>query len=203
MLVNATSGTTASLSGTGTVNAVYDLLYINMLEGNTPNVPEPQVQKGLQLITASYSGFSQGAISYKDHITAMAYTELFTVLVNGQVPTQSDYWGLWNTQDSNSRRWDYDTSMGTFNQYFRNIRNTYRRDFPKGVYVADLVHGVFPEIPSVTPYDAIMSPDSTYASQFQVPVTPAMSTAWRLPSTATSSNPYIRQYDFGVVDVGY
>jgi hypothetical protein len=48
-----------------------------------------------------------------------------------------------------------------------------------------------------------MSPDASYAQAFDLPVTPAMTTAIRIPAATTSVTPYVRNYEFGLVRVPY
>lgn len=119
------------------------------------------------------------------------------------MPVQADYFGLWDDQDQQSSRWNYDLSQNTFQGYFDKFHRTYRHYPLLGQYVCDFEGGAFPEIPSVTPIDAVMSPDASYAETFGVPVTPAMTTSIRLPSGVTATNLYIRTYAFGLVRVPY
>ena len=201
---------TAVLTQAGTVNATYELAYIDLLPNNV-QVPEPTVGFGLQLTASTTSGMTAGSYALVTHRTAQAYTSIHHILVNGGVgatpayakPIQSNYFALWDDQDPQSARWTYDTTTNTFQQYFDKFHREKRRYPVIGQYLADFENGVFPEIPSVDPYDAIMSPDATYAAAFNVPVTPAMTTALRIPSTVTTVNPYIRTYSFGLVKVPY
>ena len=199
-----------ALNGAATVTAVYELQYVDLLPQGVA-VPEPTVGFGLQLTTSTTSGMTSGAYAPVTHRTAMAYTSIHQILINGGVgatpaypkPIQADYYALWDDQDSQSARWAFDASTYTFQMYFAQFHNRKRRYPLIGEYTADFVTGVYPEIPSVDPYDAIMSPDATYAEAFGVPVTPAMTTTLRIPAAVTAVNPYIRTYAFGLVKVPY
>ena len=132
----------------------------------------------------------------------MAMTAFHHILVNGQKPVQSNYFGLWDDQDPQSARWQFDTNLNQFHRYFTQFLEEKRRLPIIGWYLADQENGKFPEIPSVTPLDSIISPDATYAAAFGVPVTPAITTVVRLP-VAVSGSAYVRTYDFGLVKVPY
>jgi len=204
LFVNSSSGSnTAVLNGATTVKATYELAYIDLLPPSMTSTPNPTVGYGLQLVQFSTNNLPAGTVQPITHRTAMIYTSIHQILVNGQVPVQADYYGLWDDQDVQSARWAYDAQVNTFNEYFDKFKRIYRRYPSVGHYVCDFENGVFPEIPSVTPLDALMSPDASYAAAFGVPVTPAMTTAIRLPSTDTPSNPYVRNYSFGLVRVPF
>jgi hypothetical protein len=201
--VVATAGApTATTVGTTTVTATYELAYIDLVPDGV-QIPEPTVGFGLQWVVSSISGLAVGAVQPITHRTAMAYLAIHHILVNSSKPLQADYFGLWDDQDQQSSRWNYDKSNFTFHQYFTNFFQK-QRTFPLiGVYTADFANGVFPEIPSVDPLDSIMSPDKDYADAFGVPVTPAMTTALRIPSGTVASSPYVRVYAKGLVRVPY
>jgi hypothetical protein len=140
----------------------------------------------------------------------MAYLKIMHLLINSDftaAPTgqqQASYFGFWDTQEQKSAKWEYDSAQNTFQNYFSNYFRVYRRYPPKGFYVADLQSGDFPEITSVTPYNAIASPDANYANAFNVPVTPAMTTTLTVPASATWTNGgYMKVYSKGFVQVGY
>jgi len=201
---------TAVTSGVATVNATYELQYVDLLPAGV-QVPEPTVGFGLQLTVGSTSGMTAGTWALVTHRTAQAYTAIHHLLIDGGAggthtypqPIQSDYFGLWDDQDFQSARWQFDKQQNTFHQYFDQWHRVMRTYPLKGQYTADFENGVFPEIPSVDPYDAIMSPDATYAQAFGVPVTPAMTTALRIPAGTTTVNPYIVTYSYGLVKVPY
>jgi hypothetical protein len=203
---------TAPVLGTGgaTVKATYELAYIDLLPPSMTSVPNPQVGYGLQLIQFSTTGLAAGTAQPITHRTAMAYTSIHQLLINsptsaaaGGLPQRADYFGLWDDQDQQSSRWNFDAQNNTFTEYFDKFQRAYHHYPLTGQYLADFEGGLFPEIPSVTPYDAIMSPDASYAAAFGVPVTPAMTTTLRIPSGTTVFNPYVRTYAFGLVRVPY
>lgn len=194
---------TAALSGQGTVIAVYHLSYIDLLPPSQQSAPTPAVGYGLQLTSSSPAAPVPGTYFKMTHRTAQVYLAMHHVLVNGQVPIQADYFAMWDDQDPQSARWSYDNNANTFQQYFTTYRRNYRRYPYLGVYSAELDDGVFPEVPSVTPYVGFMTPDAAYAKAFNLPVTPAMTTAIRIPQAVGANNPYVRNYEFGLVRVPY
>jgi len=198
------------LSSAATIKATYELAYIDLLPPSMTSVPNPQVGYGLQLIQFSTTGLAAGTIQPITHRTAMAYTSIHQLLINsptsaatGGLPLRADYYGLWDDQDQQSSRWNFDAQNNTFTEYFDKFHRVYHHYPLTGQYLADFEGGLFPEIPSVTPYDAIMSPDASYAAAFGVAVTPAMTTSIRVPSGTTVFNPYVRTYAFGLVRVPY
>jgi hypothetical protein len=201
----AGSGTACVVQSGQTCNvyAKYELAYIDLLPPTITQVPQPLVNYGLQLTPFSITGQSAGIISPITHRTAQIYTSIHHLLINNQLPIRADYFGLWDDQDQQSARYAFDAQNNTFTEYFDWQQRTYRRYLNTGHYLADFENGVFPEIPSVTPYDALMSPDQSYAQAFGVPITPAMTTAIRIPSGTSLSNPYTRVYAFGLVRVPY
>ena len=194
---NITTGATAY------VKATYELAYIDLLPPSMTSVPNPQVGYGLQLIQFSTTGLASGTAQPITHRTAMAYTSIHQLLINTQIPVQADYFGLWDDQDQQSSRWNFDGQNNTMNEYFERYHRVYHHYPLFGHYLSDFEGGLFPEIPSVTPYDAVMSPDASYAQAFGVPVTPAMTTSIRIPTGVTAVTPYVRTYAFGLVRVPY
>ena len=194
---------TCVLSSAATVIAVYHLSYIDLLPPSMNQAPTPAVGYGLQLTPASPAAPVPGTYFKMTHRTAQIYTAMHHILVNGQVPIQADYFGLWDDQDPQSSRYSFDNNVNTFQEYFTQYRRIYRRYPYKGVYTAELDDGVFPEVPSVTPYSGLMTPDAAYAKAFNLPVTPAMTTAIRIPQAVGAVGPYVRQYEFGLVRVPY
>lgn len=201
VLATAVIGYTAVPNAT--ITARYTLRYVDMLPPGVASAPQPTVGYGVQMVPWSVTAIAAGVLQPITHRTAMLYTAIHHILVNGQVPVEADYFGLWDDQDVQSSKWNYDASQNTFQYYFDEYQRVYRHYPILGVYTADLEGGVFPEVPTVTPYDAVMSPDASYAQTFGIPVTPAMTTTVRLPSGDSASNPYIRVYDFGIVRVPY
>lgn len=206
LFINAANGVTGAVTAgkNVTVKAVYELAYIDLLYPGMNAPPAPAVNYGLQITPSSTSQISAGAIFPVTHRTAQIYTRIHHILVNGGLPIRADYFALWDDQDQQSARWAYDSQMNTLNRYFRMHHQIYRRYPMLGHYMADLTSGVFPEIPSVTPYDALMTPDASYAGAFAVPVTPAMTTAFRVASGVALTPPYyLRNYEVGLVRVPY
>lgn len=204
MFVKAVGSTNkVATKGTTKVYAKYELSYIDLLPPGLTSVPQPLVSFGLQLTPFSITNLAAGTLQPITHRTAQIYTSIHHLLINNQVPIRANYFGLWDDQDQQSARWAYDSQNNTFTEYFDNVQRTYRRYLNTGHYVATFENGVFPEIPSVTPYDALMSPDASYAQTFGVPVTPAMTTTLRIPNTTATTNPYARVYAFGLVRVPY
>lgn len=207
LLVNGatTAYSTSPIIGSGgcTVKATYELAYIDLLPPSMTAVPNPQVGYGLQLIQFSTTGLAAGTVQPITHRTAMAYTSIHQLLINNAAPLRADYFGLWDDQDQQSSRWNFDAQNNTFTEYYDKFHRTYHHYPLTGQYLSDFEGGLFPEIPSVTPYDAIMSPDASYAAAFGVPVTPAMTTSIRVPTGTTVVNPYVRTYAFGLVRVPY
>ena len=196
--------TTAGVTKTGCkVYAKYELAYIDLLPPTVQSTPQPTVNFGLQLTPYSITNIAAGVLTPITHRTAQLYTAIHHILVNGQKAVRADYFGLWDDQDQQSARWSYDTQNNTFTQFFDNIQQTYRRYMQTGYYPVTLENGIYPEIPSVTPYDALMTPDASYAATFGIPITPAMSSVVRLPSGTTATKPYIRVYSVGLVRVPY
>lgn len=194
---------TVVLNGAATIKATYELAYIDLLPPSMTSVPNPQVGYGLQLVQFSTTGLAAGSLAPITHRTAMIYTSLHQILVNNQLPLRSDYFGLWDDQDQQSSRWNFDAQNNTQNMYFDKFHRDYRHYPMLGQFLADFEGGLFPEIPSVTPYDALVSPDQSYANAFGVPVTPALTTTLRVPTGTTLASPYVRTYGFGLVRVPY
>lgn len=196
-------GATCVTNGSTSVKATYELAYIDLLPPGMAAAPSPLVAYGLQVVPFSTTGLAAGTLQPITHRTAMIYTAIHSLLINNQVPVEADYFGLWDDQDVQSARWSFDASLNTFTEYFDRFQRDYRHYPVIGQYLADFEGGAFPEIPSVTPYDALMSPDASYAQAFGVPVTPAMTTTFRLPSGDSAVAPYVRSYDMGLVRVPY
>ena len=186
-LPNVVGTGSAVLNGAATIKATYELAYIDLLPPGMQAPPQPAVGYGLQMVPASPSISTAASLFPITHRTAMIYTDIHHILVNGVagtnfLPLRADYFGLWDDQDQQSSRWNFDAQNNTLNTYFDNFHRTWRRYPIVGQYTADFDSGQFPEIPSVTPYDGLMTPDQSYAQTFGVPVTPAMTTVLRIPS---------------------
>lgn len=202
LFVAGDEGATCVTNGQPSVTAVYHLSYIDLLPQGV-SAPQPNVVLGLQLTANTTSGLTPGNIVPIAHRTAQIYQAIHHILVNDQLPVRTDYFGLWDDQDEQSARWAYDASRNTLQQYFTDFHDVYGRYPFAGHYQVDMVGGKFPYLPSVTPYQAAMSSDANYAQLANVVVTPAMSTALRLPAATTPANPYIKNYSFGLVKVPY
>lgn len=215
--INNTAFTVAAATnGTTNIYATYELAYVDILYPGMNSAPQPTVGYGLQLNQFSTVGLNSGTIYPITHRTAMLYTSIHQLLINGPnasgtlatstpaTPRQADYYGLWDDQDQQSARWAYDAQVNTFQQWFVNIQRIYNRYFNTGHYLCNFESmGDMPELPSISPYMGLMSPDASYAQTFGIPVTPAMTTAIRLPQTMTAFSPYVRNYSFGMVKVPY
>lgn len=195
-----TKGVTAA---TCKVYAKYELAYIDLLPPSVQATPQPTVNFGLQLTPFSITNLAAGVLTPITHRTAQLYTAIHHILVNKQKAVRADYFGLWDDQDQQSARWSFDKQANTFTEFFDRTQAVYRRYFNTGYYPVDMEGGLFPEIASITPYDALMTPDASYASTFGIPITPAMSTLVRLPSGTTATNAYARVYSVGLVRVPY
>ena len=204
LFVNGTGATCVTTSQI-TVNAKYNLSYIDLVPPSMKNSapPAPTVGFGLQLDTSSPSGMVAGNIFRITHRTSMLYKEIHHLIINNGLPIRPDYFGLWDDQDQQSARWSFDAQASTLGQYWDLWHDKYGRYPLFGQMTVDMEDGLFPPIPSVTPYVATMTPDQNYAAAANIPVTPAMTTAIRYPSGTTLTNAYVRVYSFGLVTVPY
>lgn len=205
LFVNATSGTTCVVgTGGATVQAVWDAKSLDILPPGFPALPTPRVLMGLAVESnGSQSIQNAGQIQQIPHRTAQLDQKIFHLLVNGELPIEADYFGLWLTGEQQSARWQYDATLNNFFMYYEKVHKHYGQYLPEGMYVADFIGGDFPEMPRETPYEAIMTPDTAYAAQAIVPPTPSMYTAIRVPSGTSMSGAYVRTYTFGLVNVSY
>jgi hypothetical protein len=207
LFVNASGAATCIVGYTAvpnaTVNCIYQLSYIDLLPDGSQTAPKPSVNYGLQMAPSTTTGLAAGSIMPITHRTAMIYTAIHHILVNGGIGLRPDYMGLWDDQDQQSARWSYDSQNNTKGNWWTEYHRKYRRYPYTGVFSVELDDGVFPEIPSVTPYDGLISPDQTYAETFGVPVTPAVTTALRIATGVTLSSAYVRNYEIGLVKVPY
>jgi hypothetical protein len=203
MYVGIIGAVTATLTSAATVNAVYHVRYIDLLPSSDTKVPLPQIGYGVQLNANTSSIQNAGQQNKYYHRDSMAYLKIMSMLINNQVAQRASYFGLWDTQEQKSAKWEFDSQQNSFQAYFSQFKKTYRRYPPMGLYVADFVSGDFPEVPGVTPYNAIMSPDANYADAFDVAVTPAMTTTLSIPSGTAMNGGYQRVYSKGLVGVAY
>lgn len=202
LIVNAGSGVTAATNGTTNVVANYNVRDIDILPKGVPT-PTPVVQYGLTINATSISMTQAGIVVPFAHTDAMAYLSIHHLLINGEVGIRPDYMGLWLTQEQKSARYDYDSQANTLAEYWLKWHRRYHRYPYKGQFTADMVRGGFPDIPSVSPYDGVMSPDDKYAGDFGVATTPSMQTAMRIASGTGLSTAYARIYEVGLVNVTY
>lgn len=203
LFVNASANVTATLATQATVTAVYETRYIDLAYPGMPASPSPTVTMGLQVVRNSKSGFNMGTVSHQLHDTSMLFTAIHHIAVNGELPLQLDYFGDWDTEIQANARVAYDGQQNTFGAYFSDYHDRYQRYPYKGHYVFDYERGDYPPLTSVTPYVGWRTNTAMYAQIFGIPLTPAMSTAWRFPSGTTASNPYVTMYDFGLKEVPY
>jgi hypothetical protein len=209
LFVNSTStANSASLYGAATVYAVLETANIDLLPSKNGQplvmIGAPVVEYGLNLTTDNLVSVpSAGSIRTIAHRSAMAYLAIHHFLLNNGLPQRADYFGLWITQNSQTARWAFDATLGNFQQYFTNYNRIYG-SFPLvGHYLVDLESGEFPPLPSLTPFQAAMSPDATYAAALGVEPTPNMNTAIRVPSQASLVNGQVAVYSVGLIAVPY
>lgn len=201
-------------TGTGTPTAVVDTggVILNMVfraksldalpDGAAVNAP--QVGFGLNVTyDQSPPNANAGQIYNEQFQTAMLYTSIHQLLVNSEYALNPDYISLWLNQQRQSARYEYDLGAGTLQDYYQDNLRKYRRMLPDGHMLYDLEGGDFPDVKSVTPYVALMSPDASYAAAVGVAATPNMCTAWRLPTGTSISASYTASYAFGLIQVPY
>lgn len=196
------SGATMTLSSAGSVTAVWRGKSLDVLPEKVA-VPNPIVGLGWSINSYTTSVQNAGQVFSIKHRAAMLFQYIWHIVVNNEQVVDADYFGLWLTGESQNARWQYDSSLNNMQSYWQMIQRHYGRFLPKGVFVADLVGGEMPELPAETPYVGAMSPDESYANQFGIKYTPAMSTALRIPSGTSMSGAYVRTYSAGYVEVPY
>lgn len=203
LFVSASTGTTASLASAATVYATYETRYIDLAYPGIPTSGQPTATMGLQIVRESKSGFSAGTVTHQLHSTSMLYTSIHHLAINNEAPLQLDYFGDWDTESENNAREEFNGTTNTFADYFARYHQTYHRYPLKGHYVFDYERGDFPDLTAVTPYVAWRTNTQTYAQIFGIPLTPAMSTAWRFPAGTSLTNAYVTMYNFGLKEVPY
>lgn len=201
----AGGGVTAVLADAGVCNVIYLSRSLDLTPpGVNLPLPQPIVGFGLQLdADTPANAWTAGAIGSIPLRTAMLYEKVFNVVESVQALVRPDYWAFWTTGDQQSARWAWDSAVGNQQAYYQNQHHIYGRYLPKGVMVADFVSGEFPELPSVSPYDGLVSPDVNYAAAAGTAPIPAMHTALRYPTGTTMTTPKVRTYSFGRVEVPY
>lgn len=199
----ASAGVTAVLSGPATVTAIIEGLSLDVLPEDVGTIPEPVVGMGLAVTYSTQTQASAGQFIKVKHSAAMLYEKIFHLLVNGEVGQRADYFGNWLTGEQQSARWEFDATQGTFNQFYEQVLQRYRRYFPKGCYILDQVGGFDPDDPARDLYEAQQTPDTGYAEEFDLPATPAWTTTLRIPAGTGIVGAYVAVYEFGMVNVPY
>lgn len=202
LYVNANVNITAATSGTTTSIVAFIGHRLDVLPQGV-QVPEPTVGMGLTVDAFSPAITANATLFKYPHQDAMLYQQIHGLTINSQQPAEANYWALWITEEQKSARWEFDASQNTFDSYFREYFHIWGRYPILGHYVADFLHGEFPEMPSETPYEAFVTPDYGYAQAFGIVPTPNMQTAVRFASSVTISSAYTRYYAFGLVTVPY
>ena len=201
--VNATAATTAqTFTNTAITNLIIRAARLDVLPSGV-SIPTPQVGMGVTVNNYQVSITTAGQIQQYLHQQSMLYTAVEHLTINAGIAQESDYFGLWLTQEQRSNRWEYDQSQNTYQPYFEQFFERYRRYPERGWLSADFDRGELPELPALTPYDAFMTPDFGYANMFGVVPTPNMTTANRIPSGVGLTNAYEQIYEFGLVNVPY
>lgn len=205
LLLDTGVGTPTAVIDTGgvVINMVFRAKSLDALpEGAAVN--PPVVGFGLN-VTYDQSALnaSAGTIYNEELQTAMLYTSVHQLLINAEYGVDPDYISMWLNQQRQSARYEYDAGAGTLQDYYQDNLRKYRRYLPIGHMCFDLEGGDFPDVKSVTPYVALMSPDASYASAVGVAASPNMCTAWRVPAGTSMSGSYTATYGFGLVQVPY
>ena len=202
LFYNSTStSNTAATNGTTTAIAVYALRTPTLAYPSIP-VTNPLIEFGRKLERRNVNTTAPGAQDYQKHTTGMLYTSMHHIALANNVPTELTYFARWVSEVSEGALAEYNAQLNTFNEYFTEYHSKYQRYPYKGQYSFDLTRGTYPPDPTLTPSIDIMTPSQTYATAFDIPVTPAMSTAWQFPTGATSPLQVV-MYDFGLVEVPY
>lgn len=135
--------------------------------------------------------------------TAMVYNKRFHILVNNQAPISADYFAIWYSENQANARWIYDATLNNMQEYFRHILKAYGRYLPKGVFLADMVGGEFPEFPRETPYRGEIVTSTTLAQLTGLKPYPNAQTTIRIPSGTSLTNAYCVTFSLGTVPVAY
>lgn len=210
LILTSNASLSAAVTAAHTVNVIahYRCLGIDILPPGV-GTPTPTVGYGLALNPQNQTIQTAAQIQNIEHIDSAAYLAMHHVLLNGPsagaplAPIRASYFALWLTQEQRSARYAYDVSDSSFNDYFAQYARVHKEFPPLGVYSADLVSGDIPLLPSATPFEGIMSPDSTYAASFGVAVTPNLHTAIAIPTGTTIAGAQVECYNFEYVRVTY
>ncbi len=184
---------------------VYSIFNVRDIDILPPGVgtPTPLVQRGLSINASSTSITAAGQIYMLQHTDAMIYTAIDHLLVNNQLPIRFDYFSLLTSEETKDLRWAFDSQDNSLGEYFAQF---FRRHgfYPlKGWFQFDGSRGEFPPLPSVTPYDALMTPNADYAAEIGVQQTPLFQTATRIATGTSLTNAYVKDYEWGLLDVPY
>jgi hypothetical protein len=210
MFVQAGSGASLASAMTSpnpanpcTCQTIWICKQLDQLPDNV-SVGTPKVLSALEVNTNG--GFAiQNAGQFVNMIfdTAMVYNKRFHVLVNNQLPMTADYFGIWYSENQSNARHFWNGQDNNMQEYFRRIRRVYGRYLPKGVYVADLVGGEFPEFPRETPYRGEIVTSTTLAGLTGLKPYPNAQTTIRIPAGSPMTAAYVNTYSFGTVPVSY
>jgi hypothetical protein len=136
--------------------------------------------------------------------TAMVYNKRFHVLVNNQAPISADYFGVWYSENQANARWAFDATLNNMQEYYRTKHlRPYGRYLPRGIFVADLVGGEFPEFPRETPYRGEIVTSTTLAALTRLKPYPNAQTTIRIPSGTSLTSAYCTTFSLGTVPVSY
>lgn len=205
LIVSATSGATCTTSSSTvpTCQLIWVSKELDQLPDNV-QVGTPKVLSALEVNTnAGFAIPNAGQFANLQFDTAMVYTKRFHVLVNNQLPISADYFGIWYSENQANARVAWDATLNTMQEYYRSLLRRYGRYLPKGVYVADMVGGEFPEIPRETPYRGEIVTSTTLSALTGLKPYPNAQTTIRIPSGVSISGAYCTTYSFGTVPVSY
>lgn len=203
--VSSSSGSTTAVVKAGTTSTcqlIIKALRLDVIPTNTPP-PTPQVKMGVTVNAYAPSITAAGIIQQYVHQQSQLYEAIHHLVINNQLAQESDYFGLWDTQEQRSNKWEYDAQQNTYQQYFDDVKKVYHRPDEYGHLLANFERGEYPDIPGETPYDAFVTPDFGYAQMFGLVPTPNMTTASRIPSGTSINGAYCKIYEFGLVSVSY
>jgi hypothetical protein len=205
LFVNASTGVTATTSATvqPTVTAVWKAKTLDELPTGLV-VPTPPVIMALEVDTNSGQAVpNSGQFSVQQLRTAMLYHKIFHVVVNGEMPIDGDYFGMWYSASRSTARMEYDGNENTFWRYYQEVHSVYGRYLPLGVFVADLVGGELPELPKETPYEGVVTPSVSLAQSMGLKPYPALQSVLRILQGTAISGAYVTTYAFGMIPVNY
>lgn len=200
----AAAGITCVLNGTVNVNATWWSRQLDLTPPGMGVLDQPTVVMGFAI--DSNNGVAIPNAGQFVPVTkrfAMVYEKMFLIVINNQQVQAADYFGLWTTSQQQAARREFDATQNNLYNYKLWEHDTYQRFFPYGTYIDDLFSGDIPELPNITPYKGLMSPDVNYANLIGVAPTPAMQEVVRIPAGVTMNSAYVISYDLGLVSVPY